>query len=333
MLLSDIVDELFVRSGQFILGKLDSVDLNMKEIWRTFEQEVNNYERFAPLNKRFNIQINGYFMHDFTADINNVGYTLDNPTTVSQTLSLAIASSQHFTVTFTNKNLQPSSVVVKYNGATVATDNGGGTLVFTDTINHTGTIDYVTGKVTLNFANVGSTSSLPVVITALYVNQGSPPEMITKIVPVGTMQIISVLAYWMSPMTRSMYSPDRLIEPRMLLPVYEKPKLYYSEVGPYDITAQYRYQKILVYGDSNDTDRLTDVNIVGIEDNDNYYVLLQILLGRWLQIIGRSRRAFTYVDLPITTDARDLVDEGTKIYDDSMKLLTERHDWWLGLHT
>jgi hypothetical protein len=329
MLLSDIVSMLFAESGQYIIGNLDDIKLNMQGIWNSLQHEIYNYQRFVPLVKRFNIEVPEFFIYDFTFDQNNQGYSIGNAFTFTQTSSFPIGSSQ-VSLTFSNQNIEPGNVVVQFNGMDVATDaTNPGYLTFSvDPDNYTGTIDYNAGTAVIYATDLSAANNgVEIQVTGTYVNPGTPPVEILGLVPVGTMQVISVLAYWMSPMVRDIYNPQRLTEPRMFLWQYNNNKLYYSETGWLDVTCSYDYQYIQQFNDPANPTCLTDVEIPYLELDTNFYVLKQILLGRFMQVIGRARRAFTFNDLPITTDAAELVREGTEIYNEARKLLYQAHDW------
>jgi hypothetical protein len=332
-LLSDIVNYCFTSQGQYIVGGLSAFNLTLGQIWAAFQPEVANYQRYVPLRKHFNINGAGFFRYDFGQDPNNPGYSNDNPTNITMNESLIATSTQTFTIQMPHFPIFPTTVVVKIGGVDAAVDStdGQGILVFNGSFNATysGSINYATGLVTIKAVGIGSPVMISVEILADYTTLGSPPIMIYQFTPVGTMQVISVLAYWMSPMVRNIYSPDRLLEPRMFLYKYEPPMLYYTESGQFDVIANYDYLQVPTYDDNNN---LLEMEIVGIEDSSNYYVFLQLCAARFLQILGRSKRAFIYNDLGLTTDAAVLVEEGMTQYKEAMALLLDRHSWWSGLH-
>ena len=153
---------------------------------------------------------------------------------------------------------------------------------------------------------------------------GSTPTFLISVVPVNSMTLLSTLAVFVSPMTKDVWNPDRLVEPRPFIWEYRRPSIWMTELGGLDVMAAYDYQIILTK-DGNGV--LLDVEIVGIEKHQNFYILEQILSGRFLIALGRSRRAFTYTDMPIMSDAATLVAEGLQEYNEGIKLLHSRHDW------
>jgi hypothetical protein len=69
-----------------------------------------------------------------------------------------------------------------------------------------------------------------------------------------------------------------------------------------------------------------DVKTLG--DNDDEFI--DLLVAKFLIAVGRSRRAFTLNDLPITTDAAELVSEGKELEDKAMQdLIDNKMKWYL----
>jgi hypothetical protein len=166
-----------------------------------------------------------------------------------------------------------------------------------------------------------------------YVNAQSPgeyPVMLSSVVPIVAPGYVFPLGALFNPFTASQHlAGNEVINPTNFPWEYRKPVLYCPAVSVVDITASYKYQTII----STDAGGLiTEVEVVDIEKDDNYFVLLQILSGRLLLSLSKSRRAFTYSDLPITTDAATLAQEAQREYDDGLKMLHSRHNWWEGLH-
>lgn len=154
---------------------------------------------------------------------------------------------------------------------------------------------------------------------------GNAPDDIIKCLPIGTTQMI---VNWISYMGTGTY-PGQLgtvANGRTFLKKYRNKILYTTEPGKFDITALYKYFFIK----TETTEGLKEVEILGIDGQDNK-VLFDILSGRFLTVVGRSRRAFTYQDLPIITDADQLVKEGEELYQKGIEQMYERHPWYQGV--
>lgn len=88
--------------------------------------------------------------------------------------------------------------------------------------------------------------------------------------------------------------------------VYRKPDVYANFSGDAEVEAIYQY--IINPDDTVDVD-------------DDLFV--DLVTALFLISIGRSRRAFTVEDIPISTDATDLVSEGQSLYDTVVNRLME----------
>jgi hypothetical protein len=127
--------------------------------------------------------------------------------------------------------------------------------------------------------------------------------------------------------------PNRLVTPRTYIweyrcpPESKFPYLYTSETGFIDVKAMYKnYEKVIT---TNNSGIITEVEVVGIENSSLYSrSLLKILSGKFLLSLSRSRRAFTYNDLPIATDANSLVQEAQREIDEGFKELYASNKWW-----
>lgn len=64
MKLTEIVNYLFVHNGQYITGGLESIGLTKAQIWLDLKPVLENYQKYMPLTRQFNISINKSF--DFT---------------------------------------------------------------------------------------------------------------------------------------------------------------------------------------------------------------------------------------------------------------------------
>lgn len=335
MLLSDLKNKTILRSGQFIVGDLAAMNLTLDEFWSAIEVDIYFYERFFPQTKHFNIFAPASFSYDFTTDPNNAGFVAptDPPVIIPQG---------------TEGNSIWSYYIAAYDnvGQLLSVTNAGMTALGNATLT-TGNYNLVTwlpitraatysiwrlsasqtqlngmissGVTTTSLNDTGLTgdgSPVPAV-------NGVPPERVTSLIPVGTMQVISVLAYWMSPLTRDIYSPNRIVEPRTFLHRYDKPCLRYSESGVFDVKCNYPYTLFKQYDDQR---HLVDIEIEGITEDSIYY-LMELLVGRFLTIVGRARRAFTYNELPITSDSASLVSEGLAQIDAAKKEIYQRARW------
>lgn len=155
---------------------------------------------------------------------------------------------------------------------------------------------------------------------------GEPPQDIIRATPVGQSMVIN---QWMQ-LKRGLGfpgTPGRLITPISILREYRKPTAFFGMAGKFDITAIYQYY---FKETRNEENVLEEVEIIGCED-DNIY-LLDLLSARFLILLGRTRRAFTYNDLQITTDAPELVREGKEELEEARKKIEENQDYHSAYH-
>lgn len=58
---------------------------------------------------------------------------------------------------------------------------------------------------------------------------------------------------------------------------------------------------------------------------------LNMLTGRFMMVLGRSRRAFVLSELPFSMDSDHLYSEGKELYDDSIEYIKEHSAYWLAI--
>lgn len=102
---------------------------------------------------------------------------------------------------------------------------------------------------------------------------------------------------------------------------YEEPTLYVPYTGELDVRWHSNYPYQLIKGDSG---LLVDVDIQGLQSDEAFF---KIMTGKFLQAIGRSRRAFTLTDIPVNMDSDSLVSEGKDLEAEGRELLEARTHW------
>ncbi len=125
-----------------------------------------------------------------------------------------------------------------------------------------------------------------------------------------------------------------LHEPHTFLWEYEKDDnhgILYTTIGSnrLDITAHYGYPII----DMIDSDGVfVDAELKYIDEGRDE-TFLEMVLGRFLITLGRSRRAFTLNNAPINFDSAELVSEGQSLVDTARLRLNETSNWYDSLGT
>jgi hypothetical protein len=158
---------------------------------------------------------------------------------------------------------------------------------------------------------------------------GRIPEWIQQVVPVNVLTTAGIL--YLIHESRFINTGERTIihEPRTFLWQYEKPILFVTETGGMDITAAYKYQRIESYDSQGN---LEDIEFVSMEPGKDS-IFIDLVIGKFLQAVGRSRRAFQLNDSPIQYDATELVAEGVERYAQATEQLYEQSEWWSAIGT
>lgn len=140
------------------------------------------------------------------------------------------------------------------------------------------------------------------------------PEWISKIQPI---RISGVVPYYLKE-----YNVSKQTAIKEELPFeYRQPVLTVVVAAEYDILAVYNHK--LTYIDDSDQ---REWEIKTVSDNEDEFI--DLVTAKFLIGLGRSRRAFTVQDLPLLTDASDLVSEGKEMEEAAMEELKEEKGRW-----
>lgn len=154
----------------------------------------------------------------------------------------------------------------------------------------------------------------------------------SKYCPVDEMQIIQTnnLAYefadriptWISevtpvsnPMLLNLYVNDSINTPINFVWRYVKPYLMLPLAGTFNVVAVFPHAITAV------PESVSDLEVLSISDVDDLF--FKILTGYFMVGLGRSRKAFTVNEIPITNDASDMVSEGITMITDGQTALQE----------
>lgn len=121
------------------------------------------------------------------------------------------------------------------------------------------------------------------------------------------------------------YGDSSFVEtPRRMLWKYEKPKLTVTENGLMDIVSVHNYN-FTETGTIAGKD-ITEVDMPEISESDSS--LINMVIAEFMISVGRSRRAFTFGDLPIQMDADQMISEGAELKSNAMESLTKNTSRW-----
>lgn len=266
MLLSELVEVIMCESGNWIVGDLDCLGINIGQLYRGIvKRELQTYERYRPDVYRFN---------RFARPSGNAEAVID----------------------FFDTSVDDP------NGMPIPSKDGG---IFD--ANHPGH----------------------------NVDPGRVPSWIQEITPVNVLTTAGILYLIQETRFTNVGEQSILHEPRTFLWHYERARdkssgiLYTTETGNMDITAAYEYHRIETYDTSNN---LVDVEFVNMEEGKDE-IFIDMVLGKFMQKIGRARRAFTLNNSPVQFDGEQLVSEGTQIYDQAKERLYDNSEWWQSIGT
>lgn len=142
------------------------------------------------------------------------------------------------------------------------------------------------------------------------------PDFISDIIP---LRISGVVPYYLREFDRPKSNLDIKVE----FPwTYRKPVLTIPTNAEFDVKAVYHH-KLKNIG--NDSSPVWICDTIGDEDVELY----DLILGRFLIGLGKSRRAFTIAELPIKADAAELVTEGNIIEEQAKKDIVDDASWYL----
>ncbi len=132
-------------------------------------------------------------------------------------------------------------------------------------------------------------------------NEVGIPSYIPDIFPVRTSGTVPFL------LRSQNRIPGTFLEEKLPLPFqYNAPILTVSVSAEYNIDAVFRHT-LEVESDADEEDpRKWLMRNMTVQDGDFF----NLLTARFMKAVGRSRRAFTIEDLPITVDAAELVSDG-----------------------
>lgn len=104
---------------------------------------------------------------------------------------------------------------------------------------------------------------------------------------------------------------------------YRAPKLVLPYSGEFDVLVWYVHQ--VVKNESPSGEIIYDLPTISPSDNN----FLDLVRGMFLEGLGRSRRAFTLNDLPITMDADRIADEGRELVNDAKQAIANSSKFYL----
>lgn len=161
-------------------------------------------------------------------------------------------------------------------------------------------------------AHIDMSSTRQFTFTETTIEPEGIPDQITDVIPTRLFGSFPYHLRWDRGAVEGFASPgyggrSSYLEIKSPLPwVYRKPELTTSIASEFEIHAMY-FHTIT----SEEIENTTVYSVDTISFRDRYF--FDLMLGRFMQALGRSRRAFTLNDLTITMDSGELVSEGQEI--------------------
>lgn len=147
------------------------------------------------------------------------------------------------------------------------------------------------------------------------------PRWLSDVVPVRFTTNSVMLTPQSIMMLNSVYGRFIDSEKREFIWSYQEPNLFLDRQGRFEVHACYDHPSIPIKETIEGEERVVDIDYPTITTRRSTFLLL--VRGKFMQGIGRYRRAFTLNDLPIAMDAPDLVTEGQECEERAKKEFIE----------
>ena len=153
------------------------------------------------------------------------------------------------------------------------------------------------------------------------------PKWVSSVIPTGTSNGTLTIDLIRQTRFQRLGEQDTILEPRKFYWKYEKTDshgiIYLSEDGPMDIRAHYDYGLDI----ETDSSGVTDVEISGIDEAKDR-LFIDLVLAKFLMMIGRSRRMFRMEGFPVEFDAGEVYSEGRELEEAATQSLYEQSNWY-----
>jgi len=146
-----------------------------------------------------------------------------------------------------------------------------------------------------------------------------PPDSISELIPQRLSGIGAVLQQQFFRRTKRM---DPSLERMYFFWEYRNPTLTTLYIGTFDVAAVY-YHRITQTDEDEPEDQITTITT----ERDGSFV--KLVTGKFMQALGRNRRAFIITEIPLQLDGPELVAEGKEMEAEAMAEMEEKAKWWL----
>lgn len=293
MTLRELFDQALTDSGQFLFG-VDKIEMNEDNFLRLVKNCLDIYNDYEPIDRRFNLQTASRF-YTFS------GNDWEIPTWIAEIIPVVISGLPWYFqnwMTWQGKGFgdefNPLSCIWRYNRPTLYVEYVGTFTVwavYERPLPKVGSVNSVSIISPGSFYNVND-------VMALIGGNGGATVKVTGIGANGGVTNVIVEnrgdGYWLDTRYLTTVVPSG----------GQGCELVVTGLGP---GAYY--------------------DLPNITYKDHHF--LKLVQGRLMQALGRSRKSFILNDMPVTSDAADMVSAGIEIEKEAMSDLYEKGKWWI----
>jgi len=152
------------------------------------------------------------------------------------------------------------------------------------------------------------------------------PDWVSSVTPVEVAGAVGIYQFAQREVSERIDEFTLLEIPRAFQWRYDKPTLYVTENGLMEVIEHYEHSYTVI----EDSPGLVEEVTLPTLDLGEDKLFIDLVVAKFLQALGRSRRAFTLEELPINMDATELVSEGTDLWNETITKLEEggASRWW-----
>ncbi len=297
MTLRELFETTLTDSGQFLFG-VENIEMNEDNFLKLVRKCLDIYNDYEPIDRRFNLQASSTF-YTFP------GNDWEIPVWIAELIPVVISGLPWYFqnwMTWQGKGFgdefNPLSAIWKYNRPTLYVEYVG---TFTIWAAYLRPIHRVGTVKTVSILQAGSSYNVGDVLTLQGGNNGATVQ-VSGVNGTGSVTSVVVSSggsnYWQDTFYSTIVVP----------------------VGGASC-------QIMVTG--LDTSPVPYYNLPNITYKDHRF--LSLVQGRFMQGLGRSRKAFILNDLPITSDASDMVSAGKEIEKEALTEMQENGKWWMSM--
>ena len=293
MTLRELFDQALTDSGQFLFG-VEKIEMNEDNFLRLVKNCLNVYNKYEPIDRRFNLQTSSTF-YTFP------GNDWEIPIWIAEIIPVVISGLPWYFqnwMTWQGKGFgdefNPLSCIWKYNRPTLYVEYVG---TFTVWATYDRPLPRVGSVSSVSITNAGNNYNINDIITLTGGNGGAT----VKVTGIGANGVVTNVivenggsGYWLDTNYLTSVVPSGGNSCQLMVtglgsnPYYDLPNITYLD-----------------------------------------YKFLKLVQGRLMQALGRSRKSFILNDMPVTSDAAEMVSIGKELEQEAMTEMYESGKWYM----